>query len=197
MTKIKICGITSVEDAIGACDAGADFLGFVLSESQRRVGYDALQAIVAAVGDRAHTVGVFATEDDLRQYVHLAKVRLDFYQVYFAVDKTKRPLPRHGWIDAVWVNEDMKSLPLDNGMMLADFKNVEIDTMRRLLGDLDGHIRDRVMLAGNLTVDSVGEVVRRYQPYAVDVARGTESAPGIKDHQLMHEFIARVRNAAS
>ncbi|MFH2055033.1 MAG: phosphoribosylanthranilate isomerase [bacterium] len=196
MTKTKICGITSVADALLAVDAGADFLGYVLSDSPRRIGYETLAEIVTAVGDRATHVGVFANEADLRQYAHLAGVRLNYYQVYFAVDKTERPLPTCGWIDAVWVDAETKSLSPTNGLLLADFKKSGNEAMSRLLGDLDGALQEKVILAGNLTVDNVGEVVRAYQPYAVDVARGTESEPGVKDEQLVREFIQRVRDAS-
>jgi len=197
MTKTKICGITSVEDALVAVDAGADFLGFVLSDSPRRIGYETLAEIVTTVGDRAYSVGVFANEDDLRQFVHLSRVRLDYYQIYFKVDRTRRPLPKRGWIDAFWVNEELESIEPSHGLLLADFKKAGAELMPKLLGPLNGTLQEKMILAGNLTVETAADIVRRYQPYAVDVARGTERKPGIKDAKLVREFIREVQNASA
>ena len=197
MTKVKICGITSVADALLACEAGADYLGFVLSESPRRVGYETLAEIVAAVGKRAQTVGVFATEADLRQFGALAKVKLDYFQTYFPADGRGAALPRLSWIDSLWITEEMTSLTLSGGLTLADFKNVSRDVMTRLLAGPDERLQQQVILAGNLDFESVGSVVRQYQPFAVDVARGTEKKPGIKDEQLVRQFISEVKRASN
>ena len=197
MTRVKICGITSVADALLACEAGADYLGFVLSESPRRVGYETLADILLAVADQAHSVGVFASEADLRQFGALAKVKLDYFQTYFPADGRGAALPRLSWIDSLWITEEMTSLPLSGGLILADFKNVSRDKMTRLLTGLDGQLQRQIMLAGNLDIESVGSVVRQYRPFAVDVARGTEKKPGVKDEQLLRQFISEVKRASN
>ena len=197
MTKVKICGITSVADALLACEAGADYLGFVLAESPRRVGYETLSEIVMAVGERAHSVGVFATEADLQQFAALARIKLDYFQTYFPADRGGEVLPKLGWIASLWITAGMTSSPPGDGLTLPAFKNVSRDKMTRLLAGLNGQLRRQIILAGNLDVESVGSIVREYKPFAVDVARGTERKPGIKDEQLVRQFISEVKDASN
>jgi phosphoribosylanthranilate isomerase len=194
-TKIKICGITSVGDALLACEAGADFLGFVLADSARRVDYGKLAGIVAHLDGRALTVGVFAREEDLSDFSHSSGVVLDYYQIYFKTTRHSVRQPRRGWIEARWITGASDEIATGNGLLLADFKNADAATMECRLSGASDATRARLIVAGNLTAKTVGDVVRRFRPFAVDVARATESSPGVKDAQMIREFIQGVRHA--
>lgn len=196
MTKVKICGVTSIDD-VGICtDAGADFIGFILSDSPRRVSCQQLERLSHAVGTNSLTVGVFATEADLIDYSANCDVDLDYYQVYFDASNLGVREPRRGLIRAVWMNGisqyDISRLPAPT---LLDFKHSNLALMRTQLESHRDAVGNAVILAGRLTPDTVGAIVRDLAPFGVDVARGTEAAPGKKDHQLVRRFIESVKHA--
>ena len=196
MTKIKICGVTSVEDARLCVEAGADFLGFVLSDSPRRVNFGRLYNLSHAVGSHCRQVGVFATEADLLDFSQNCDVELDHYQIYFDPPQATIRPPRLGFVRAFWMNADsavdFSTLPVP---ALLDFKHGSIDQMQSLLSTYKEAVGKAIMLAGKLTPDTVGEVIRALRPWGVDVARGTESVPGKKDPVLVMRFVEAVKNA--
>ncbi len=196
MTKVKICGVTSVKDAEICVTCGADFVGFILSDSPRRVNYRQLERLAQAVGTACQRVGVFATEGDLLDYSQNCGIALEYYQVYFDSTALDVRPPTAGWIRAIWMNGtneyDIARLPFPT---LLDFKRSDLSTMRTQLQPHRDAVGNAVILAGRLTPDTVGDVVRNLAPWGVDVARGTEAAPGKKDHQLVRRFIENVKSA--
>ena len=196
MTKIKICGVTSVEDALICVDAGADFLGFVLSDSPRRVNFGRLYNLSTAVDSSCRQVGVFAAEADLIDFSQNCDVELDHYQIYFEPPATEIRPPRLGIIRAYWMNAEA---PVDLAALtvpaLLDFKHSSIEQMQSQLAAHQETVGNSVMLAGRLTPDTVGAVIRTLRPWGVDVARGSESAPGKKDPLLVTRFVEAVKNA--
>lgn len=196
MTKIKICGVTTVEDAQLCVDAGADFLGFVLSDSPRRVSYGRLHNLATAVGARCRQVGVFATEADLLDFSQNCDVELDHYQIYFDPSQATIRQPRLGIIRAYWMRADapIDLTPLTMPALL-DFKHGSIEQMQSQLAAHREVVGNTVMLAGRLTPGTVGGVIRALRPWGVDAARGTESAPGKKDPGLVMRFVEAVKDA--
>lgn len=196
MTRTKICGVTSIDDAEVCIDAGADFIGFVLSDSPRRVNYVQLERLRKRVDNAVHCVGVFATAADLLDFSQNCDIDLDYYQVYFDATALEVRQPAIGWIRAVWMsgamNGSLTRIPMPT---LLDFKNSDLVIMREQLAPHRDAVGNAVILAGRLTPDNVGAIVRELAPWGVDVARGTESAPGKKDHQLVQQFIESVKNA--
>lgn len=196
MTKTKICGVTSVEDAEVCIDAGADFVGFILSDSPRRVNYVQLERLREAIGASIQCVGVFANAEDLLDFSQSCDVVLDYYQVYFDATELEVRQPAVGWIRAIWmngiVNGKLTRIPMPT---LLDFKNSDLSIMREQLAPHRDAVGNAVILAGRLTPDNVGAIVSELAPWGVDVARGTEAAPGKKDHQLVRRFIESVKNA--
>lgn len=196
MTKTKICGVTSVDDAEVCIEAGADFVGFVLSDSSRRVDYVQLERLRKSVDGAIQCVGVFATESDLLDFSQNCDIDLDYYQVYFDATTLDVRQPKVGWIRAIWmngtVNNNLTRIPLPT---LLDFKNSDLSKMREQLAPHRDAVGNAVILAGRLTPENVGAIVSELAPWGVDVARGTEAAPGKKDHQLVRRFIESVKNA--
>jgi Phosphoribosylanthranilate isomerase len=182
---VKICGITTVGDALLAVAAGADAIGVVLaSPSPRSVTPDLAREIFAAVPPFVTTVAVTSTDrpEDLATILFS---RPDAVQVGSCLD-----LPPDAGVRVLRM--------LSPGDPLRDDCDaVVIDGSHGTGRAFDpGYAREcvasspvPVILAGGLAPGNVGEAIRAVRPYAVDVASGVEAAPGIKDERLMRAFV--------
>jgi phosphoribosylanthranilate isomerase len=198
--RVKICGITRVEDARAAIDAGADMIGLnFYAGSPRYVEVDRAREIRAATGARAAVVGVFVNAE--RAYIEerLREVSLDMIQ--FSGDEDDAELA--GWPVPSIVARRLK--PGDASSVTAhraDYvlfdafneklrggsgSRIPLDQLRRL--DLS-----RALVAGGLNPDNVAEVAA-LNPYAVDCASGVESSPGVKDHQKLRSFVHNAKRS--
>ncbi|HET8722247.1 MAG TPA: phosphoribosylanthranilate isomerase [Nitrospira sp.] len=207
--KVKICGITNIEDARAAIDAGADALGFVFYEkSPRYVAPATAAAIIAELPPLVTSVGVFVNHA-------LATVRSIMESSGLAVAQL------HGDENASYCRElskpSIKAIRLkDRGSLLALAEYQGRAGVRGFL--LDAFSEDayggtgqtidwalaadvaktaRILLAGGLTPDNVGEAIRTVRPYGVDVSSGVESAPGKKDSAKITAFVRAVRVVSS
>ena len=200
--RVKICGITRLQDLHAACEAGADALGFVFYEkSPRHVSLEAAAELVRALPPFMQSVGLFVNaRPDFIETV-LQTVPLDLLQ--FHGDETPTDCARHGrpYIKAVRVNRDTDLLKC-----AADF-----DAARGLLLDayvpgvpggtgerfdwslIPANLPKAVILSGGLTPDNVAEAIQRVRPWAVDVSSGVEQAKGIKDAHKIAQFIAKAK----
>jgi phosphoribosylanthranilate isomerase len=202
MTKIKICGVTTVDDARMAAAAGADAIGINFSpRSPRRVTVDVATAIAAALPPHVCRVGVFvdAPRDEVASIA--AQVGLDALQ--FHGDESVALCS--GWdrttIKAVRVRDDQalaQAAAYAVDFILADayVEGSPGGTGQRVpLAWLTGVAPHRLILAGGLTADNVAAAIRAVRPAMVDVASGVESAPGRKDPEKVERFIANARAA--
>ena len=208
LPDVKFCGITRAEDALAGLDAGADYLGFVLAPSPRRVSVGQAVSIVTSVGGgRVPWVGVFTDADLGTIGPAVSTIGLDVVQLHvpvsaaFARDVTRETGARVWCVGRV-----------ENGQVLEIDEDADA-AVEALLFDAskDGQSgglgvrfnwngarpaidrwrgRVRIAVAGGLTPDNVAEAVRALSPDIVDVSSGVELAPGIKDHQRMREFVA-------
>ena len=190
--RIKICGITRAEDAVFAETAGADAIGIVMYSptSRRSVPDDKAREIFAALGPFVTRVVVTHTqsEQDLEKIFAL---RPDAIQIShpFVFEKNPgvrvlrvigRGDPVPGDCDAVIVDESMGAgKTFDREFAKNVVKQSAVP----------------VILAGGLTSQNVAAAIREIRPYAVDVASGVETAPGIKDHTKVAAFIRAAREA--
>ena len=203
--RVKICGITRLQDLHAACAAGADALGFVFYEkSPRHVTPEAAAALVRALPPFVQSVGLFVDAEPAFIARVLQTVPLDLLQ--FHGDETPADCARFGrpYVKAVRVNRDTDLLKY-----AADF-----DAARGLLLDafvpgVPGGTGERfdwslippalpkpVILSGGLTPDNVAEAVQRVRPWAVDVSSGVEASKGIKDAHQIARFIANAKEAS-
>lgn len=189
--RIKCCGITRVEDASLAEACGADAIGVVIFSppSVRSVTPQRAREIFDAVGPFTTTVAVSHTssENELRQILAL---RPDAVQLSFPFNFFKKPESKV--IRVIGRNDP---LPADCDAIIVD----ESHGSGRVF-DLS-HARYTVqkstvpvILAGGLTPQNVADAIRQVHPYAVDVASGIESTPGIKDKGKIAAFIAAARS---
>ena len=199
--KVKICGITNLDDALAAVDAGADALGFnFYRESPRFVKSDVVKKIVAKLPPFILPVGVFVNEDvkivrDWMDDCGLAIAQLHGDEAAAYCDLLGRPV--------------MKALRLkDRGSLLAlaEYKGrarvrgFAVDAFSAAAYGGTGIVTDwslaaevaravPVLLAGGLTPENVAEAIREVRPYGVDVSSGVESVPGKKDRAKVQAFI--------
>jgi phosphoribosylanthranilate isomerase len=200
-TRVKICGITSREDAQAAARLGADALGLVFyPPSPRCVSVEAARGIVERLPPFVCVVGLFvnATREEIGEA--LAGVRIDLIQ--FHGSECPDYCSEHGrpYIKAIRMRPDVDLRAEEaryagaSGLLLDAYRpgvpggTGEAFDWSRIPPDLAG----RVILAGGLTPDNVANAVRRVRPYAVDVSGGVERDKGIKDPGKIARFMRGV-----
>jgi phosphoribosylanthranilate isomerase len=205
MTEVKICGVTRAEDADLAMQSGARYVGLNFSsKSPRRLDLAAARRIADATGTRLLRVGVFVDES----YEEIASAveagRLDLVQIH-------RPLRRMDFegvarpvIAVVRLGAGAWTVPAEpdlrrcRALLYDTFDPAHAGgTATPFDWSLAASIPLPVpiFLAGGLTAANVGEAIGRARPFAVDVASGVESAPGIKDPEKVSRFMEAVGRA--
>lgn len=202
--RVKICGITSIADALAAVEAGADALGFVFyGRSSRFVEPKIAARIVAELPPFVTLVGLFvnAGREEIRATVECCG--LDVVQLHGDEAPGEcRGLPGRV-IKAVRVAapEDLEGLeryPVRAILLDAKVESHYGGSGCRFDWSLLSGYRAGLpmILAGGLNPENVAQAVRQVRPYAVDVSSGVESSPGVKDREKMELFVRRVRLAA-
>ena len=198
--RVKICGITRVEDARAAIAAGADMIGLnFYAKTPRFVDVDRAREIREAVGARAAVVGVFVNAE--RAYIdeRIRAVSLDMIQ--FSGDEDVATLA--GWpVPSIVVRRlkvgDGSSVRSHRGdYVLYDAFDAKLfgGTGNRIsLDQLRAVDLSRAFIAGGLNPDNVAEVAA-LEPYAVDCASGVESSSGVKDHEKLRSFINNAKRS--
>lgn len=202
--KVKICGITNLDDAMAAVDFGADALGFVFfKESPRYISLDNAAAIIKKLPSFTTTIGVFVNEkpDQIEKTIDLT--RIDIVQLHGNEPPEMCNVSRR-LIKAIRV-KSLESLdPLNNykdrvSAFLLDTFTPDIlgGTGQIFNWDIAIYAKQfgRIILAGGLKPDNIADAVRRVKPYGVDVSSGVESKKGKKDHKKMKLFIEKAKGA--
>lgn len=200
-TRIKICGITSTEDARAAVDSGADAIGLVFyAPSPRAVTVAQAAKIAASVPPFVTVVGLFVDEppDNIRRI--LAEVRLDMLQFHGAESAACCEQFQRPWIKALRVRpeEDISA----QCARYAHSRGILLDSWKDGVPGGTGETFDwalarselplPVVLAGGLDAGNVGAAIAALRPFAVDVSGGVEAAPGRKDVLRIEQFVAAV-----
>lgn len=202
----KICGITRVEDALAAVNAGVSAIGLVFySPSPRAVTIAQARAIVAAVPPFVSVVGLFVNASRCEINETLDAVALDRLQ--FHGDETPEQCmgyPRP-WYKALRVRPEMDVQLEARAYAAAGARAILLDAYVPGLPGGTGLSFDwslipsqlplPLILAGGLDADNVVQAIQQVRPYAVDVSGGVEQAKGIKDLQRMQKFMSAVRRA--
>jgi phosphoribosylanthranilate isomerase len=200
MVKVKICGITNVEDALHAADCGADALGFVFyDKSPRCLDPEAARGIIAELPPFVTAVGLFVNEtpDRIRRITDFCG--LDAIQLHGDEGPADCDYAPRRVVKALRVKEAASLQRLDEYTVSAILLDAWVPgvyggTGERLDWSLAAEVagRRRTILAGGLTPENVTEAVRTVRSYAIDVSSGVEAAPGKKDPEKVAAFI---RNA--
>lgn len=204
-TRIKICGITRLEDALTAVEAGTDALGLVFeTTSPRQVSLERAQAIAAAIPPFVTVVGLFVNAPPERIRETLSRVRIDLIQFHGSETPEQCRLYSRPYIKAIPMREavDLQAIQVayaDASGLLLDAYSTEVAGGGGKTFDwarIPRRVSRPVILAGGLTPLNVTEAIRAVRPYAVDVSSGVERAKGIKDPEKIQEFVRAVRESA-
>jgi phosphoribosylanthranilate isomerase len=205
MVHVKICGTTSLEDALAAIDAGADALGFVFyPPSPRFVTPDQAARVIQRLPPFVTTVGLFVdvaldTVNDTAARCGLDRIQLHGRETPEFCRRVTRPVIKAFRIKNAESLAHLSGYPVSAFLLDAYVEGAlpggtgasfswELATQAKPYGP--------VILAGGLTPENVAAAITQICPYGVDVSTGVERAPGIKDHQKLREFIARAKAAA-
>ena len=204
--RVKICGLTRLEDVQAAVDAGADALGFVFHpRSPRHLELAQAERLIAAVPPLVSVVGLFADADADTVRATCAALPLD--QLQFHGFETAaycrqfgrrwyKAVPMRDLDDAQAVTDWLAAYPDSSGFLYDTYGKSQSGGSGTAFdwGKLPAHCAPR-LLAGGLNPDNVAAAIRACHPFAVDVSSGVESAPGIKSSAKMQRFITAVHNA--
>jgi phosphoribosylanthranilate isomerase len=199
MLKIKICGVTSVADALAAAEEGADFVGLIFAKSPRRIDAATAREVVRSLPETVTPVGVFMDQPFTEVRATLLQTGLRFAQLHGAespdfaatlgvhVIKTFTNYTDESLEELRKYDTYAFLLDIPKGATARASVDVHWATCAKKFG--------RVILSGALTAETVGELVRHVRPFGVDACRATERSPGKKDRGKLHEFVQAVRLA--
>lgn len=202
VVRSKICGITRIEDALVAAEAGADAIGLVFyPQSPRAVTIERARAIIAALPPFVTTVGLFVDASRCELGEILDAVPLDLLQ--FHGDESAADCEGHNrpYIKALRVKAgDDIAAQVDS---YANASGILLDTFVAGVPGGTGQAFDwslvprglkrPIILAGGLTAENVRDAIDQVRPYAVDVSGGVEAGKGIKDSEKIRAFMRAVK----
>lgn len=204
MTRVKICGIRRVEDALLAADLGASAVGFIFwPSSPRFVDPDDARAIAAALPPFVTTVGVFVNQPP--EFVTRVARDLDLGVVQLHGDEQVDDYAdgRHRVIKSVAVVSGrdcvaaVKAVPLQATVLLDAHDPTKRGGTGRTIdwNQAAAAARERrVILSGGLNADNIRDAVAAVRPYGVDVSSGVESSPGVKDSAKLRALFAALEH---
>ena len=202
---VKICGLTNLDDAMDAVDCGADLLGFNFwADSRRYIDPETARELIGELPTAVSKVGIFVNADPHWMIDVAVELELDFLQLHG--DETPEVCNAIGrpWFKAFRLKDekDLLEIPrFESEWLLVDasvekafggtggVSNWDLAREAKKYGSL--------FLSGGLKPDNIETAIRTVAPYAVDVASGVESAPGVKDRNRVEEFIKRAKWASS
>jgi phosphoribosylanthranilate isomerase len=202
MARVKVCGITCLEDAQMAVHLGADAIGFIFAPSPRRISPEKAREIVGAIPPFVKTVGVFVDESPevVRQIMQFCGLDL----IQFHGDESPEACGE-------FMPCAIKAFRVRDGSMLPSIRHYQ-GKIRAMLLDAFSHERAGgtgqtfdwdiavtakglnipVILSGGLNPSNIGDAISKVKPFAVDVNSGIEERPGKKDHLLMKELMREI-----
>jgi len=204
MVKIKVCGLTNIEDVSVCTDLKVDFLGFVFAKSPRSMTKEKVKRILDALPERPKTTGVFVNEKkeiveeianfcnfDVLQFhgnekpgycLHFMEHRNVFKAFRIRNETDLIPIPSYK-VSAYLLDTFTKGVYGGTGKTF----DWELAVKAKTFGC-------PIVLSGGLNVENVADAIKKVQPEIVDVSSGVETTPGKKDPEKLKKFIENVRN---
>jgi len=200
-TRVKICGITNIEDALNAIKYGADAIGLVFyASSPRFVTIAQAQEIVAAIPPFVSVVGLFVNATTAEIETVVSQVRIDIVQFHGDENAAECERINLPYLKAIRVKNDTNLLQCQ--VEFSSAKALLLDTYSETAFGGTGHVFDwklipknltkPIILAGGLNAENVADAINQVQPYAVDVSGGVEISKGIKDVAKIAAFMQAV-----
>ena len=203
MIKVKICGITNLEDAMAAIDAGADALGFVFHpNSPRHVFPEQAAAIIRHLPPFVQIIGLFVDEPLDMVNATADQCGLDLVQLHGVekpgyCDSVRRRVIKTFRVKDITSLEPMRNYRVASFLLDAWSPAAHGGTGQTFNWEIAACASqsNRIILAGGLTPENVAEAVRKVCPFGVDVSSGVESGPGKKDVRRLVDFISNAKSA--
>jgi len=204
MVKVKVCGITRLEDALLALELGADLIGFNFwPGTPRKIELEDAKRIFNEIKGKAEIVGVFVNQP-MKEIAEVSQVlQMNWVQLHGEEN------PEYCSAFAIPVIKALRLASEADLKMMKKYYNVLwlIDSKTAGFGGSgispDWNLAKKasekagkIILAGGLNPENVAQAISAVQPWAVDVASGVESAPGIKDREKMKKFFQAVKNGS-
>lgn len=203
-TRVKICGITNIEDALAAVDEGADALGFVFYKpSPRYIDIQKAKDIIDKIPPFISKVALFVNADNDFVVSVIQQLSIDLLQFHGDESEAFCQSFSQPYMKAIRVQEETdmdlmaKQYHSSSGLLLDAFDSSQYGGT--------GHSFDwalmpknfplPIILAGGLKVTNIAKAIKTTQPYAVDVSSGVEKSKGLKDHLLIQQFMHEVKCA--
>ncbi len=214
MTWIKICGITNLEDALTAVEAGADALGFVFYEkSPRKADPEVVREVTARLPERIEKVGVFVDESVEGILNTVARAGLTAVQLHGGASGEPELIQRLTASGPLRIFRVLRADEIDSAFNSTEsaqngFSAFFVDSGTPELPGGTGTVFDwkaaastvgairkkvKVVVAGGLNSTNVAEAIRILEPWGVDVSSGVEARPGKKSPEKIRAFISAVR----
>jgi phosphoribosylanthranilate isomerase len=206
-TQIKICGVTNANDAHACVELGADMIGFnFYRKSPRYIEPAIARQIVNALPMRTCAVGVFVDADaeQIRKIAKIAGIRCLQLHGHTTPESCSELAREFRVLRALSTDaefEPEQTAPFSNCDVLIDAYHPELRGGTGQTCDWSAaraamRFTRFLILSGGLNAGNVGSAIAAVAPHAVDVCSGVESAPGVKDHRALEEFIRAVRAAS-
>ena len=205
-TRVKICGITSVKDAISTVNAGADAIGLVFyAPSPRFVSIQQAQQIVAVIPPFVSVVALFVNASMAEMEAVLAQVRIDVVQFHGDETPSDCEQIKLPYYKAIRVKADTNLLQYEvefsgaKALLLDTYSDAAFGGTGQVFdwGLIPNNLTKPVILAGGLVPQNVSLAIQQVRPYAVDVSGGVESTKGIKDSAKIAAFMQAVDQSRS
>ena len=199
--RVKICGITNIEDALLAQELGADAIGFIFyQKSKRYVSPEIAESISKILSPFLMKIGVFVNEkieeiNNISTRVKLNAVQLHGEESPEVIDKINLPV-----IKSFRINNEFDFSILNKyknvSFLLDSFSKDEYGgTGKTFNWDLiPNEFKNKIILSGGISIDNVEEVIIKISPSAIDVSSSLEEYPGKKDHQKLKQFFEKVNS---
>lgn len=197
--RVKICGITNLEDALLSCQFGADALGFIFYEkSKRYISYEKAEEIIRQMPSFVVKVGVFVDQNiheinEVSQKIGLNTVQLHSDVSTDFVKEIKLPVIKSFRVNSGFDFSQLKNYP-DCSFLLDTFSDDVLGGTGKIFNwDLiPSEWRNKIILAGGISLNNIEYIYRNINPQAVDLSSSLESFPGKKDNSKLKEFLNKV-----
>ena len=203
MTRVKVCGITTPDDACLAAEYGADAVGLIFAESSRRVSVEEAREIAAALPGDVLKVGVFVDAEPAKVLRIAAEVGLDYAQLHGDESPEVVAAVQDGGLKV------MKAFRVRGAASLKALRYYEADLFlldaysERVRGGTGERFdwvlakslkgRGNIVISGGLTPENVREAIRFFEPYGVDASSSLEDAPGKKNAERVRRFVSAAK----